>query len=81
MVNRAEPLTDKLGVDVSSMRIETVMLDEDGKFLLSRCVLAPIYSYSETAELIGTLIENADCAQRRTVEYTITLLRNSKDLE
>jgi len=80
MVNRAEPFTDKLGVDVSSMKIETVELDEDGKFLLSRRVLASIYIYSETVELIGTLIENADCAQRRTVEDTITLLRSSKDL-
>ena len=80
MVNRTKPNTDKLGLNVTGMKIETVVLDEDGKFLLNRRVPAPTYSYGETAELIGTLIEYADCARRRTVKYPITLLRSPKDL-
>ena len=80
MVNRAQPNTDKLGLNVTGMKIETVMLDEDSKFLVNRRVPAPTYVYGKTAELIGTLIEDADCARRRTVEYPITLLRDTKDL-
>lgn len=80
MFNRAKPNTDKLGLDVTGMKIETVLLDEDGKFLLNRRASAPAYSYRETAKLIIPLIEDADFARRRTVEYPITLLRSTKDL-
>ena len=80
MVNRAKPNTDKLGLNVTGMKIETVMLDEDSKFLLNHRVPAPTHVYGKTAELIGTLIEDADFARRRTIEYPITLLRGTKDL-
>ena len=61
MLNSAENCNFKLGVDVGGTKIEIAALDEDGKFLLRRRAPAPKGNYFETIELIGTLVEDADC--------------------
>ena len=52
MVNRAKPNTDNLGLNVTGVKIETVMLDEDSKFQLNHRVPAPTYSYGKTAGIV-----------------------------
>ena len=61
MLNSAENCNFKLGVDAGGTKIEIAALDEDGKFLLRRRAPAPKGNYFETIELIGTLVEDADC--------------------